>query len=64
MAGAQLPQNLRIPFSVMTGMEDSWNRMIEDPEHKERGACIILEPQVTLRLDDEVTGTSAHMVAT
>jgi hypothetical protein len=42
-------------------MEGYWKRMVEDPEHKERGACIRFESHA-LRLDEEVIGSSAHSV--
>jgi hypothetical protein len=62
IAVAQLPHTLMIPFRLMQDMEACWNQVVQDPEHKERGACIVSDSQFTLRLDDEVIGGSAHVV--
>jgi hypothetical protein len=62
VAVGELPHSLSLPARIVKEMDGYWKRMIEDPEHKERGACICFESQVTLRLDDEVIGSSAHSV--
>ena len=60
--GRRVASSSEYTFPDLEGYGGYWKRMIEDPEHKERGACIRFESQVTLRLDDEVIGTSAHAV--
>ena len=62
LTAAQLPQSLMIPVRIIEDMKSCWNRLSEDPEHRERGACIVFESQFTLRLDDEVVGSSGHSV--
>jgi hypothetical protein len=62
LTAEQLPQNLMMPFRIIRDMEACWNQMMEDHEHKERGACIVLDSQFTFKLDDEVIGGSAHIV--
>jgi hypothetical protein len=62
VAVEQLPHSLSIPPRIMKDMESFWKRTIDDPEHKECGACIVFDSPVTLRLGDEVTGESSHAV--
>jgi hypothetical protein len=58
----KLPQYLNMPARITKDMEDQWKRVVEDPEHKEQGACIVLDSQGTLGLSDEVRGGSSHAV--
>ena len=57
-----LPETLFVPERLMDNVEELWNRMFDDPQHNEQGACIVFDAECILKLDDHVIGESSHAV--
>lgn len=46
-----LPDRLILTGRILQQMDDLWKLMVDDPDNKEQGACILLDSSRNLRLD-------------
>lgn len=47
-----LPDNFELYGRIVEQTDQLWKHMVDDPDHKEQGACILFDPECSLRLGE------------